>query len=256
MTDVRPKPHLPAPHLPPLPDVETHPPGVARPPRLVWVIGLLGLAVGIALLIGLSVTHQPFAFDRHLLLAFREPGDLARPIGPEWVRDWMINFTALGSGTVLTTIVVLALGLLAVRQLWLTAALVTAAAGAGSILSAQAKLWFDRPRPELVEHLVQVSGLSFPSGHATNSAIIYLTLALLISHVVEGRRTRAYIIGVAALLTGIIGISRVYLGVHWPSDVLAGWSIGACWALAWWYLGAWLRGRIAARQDAQRSQPR
>ena len=143
----------------------------------------------------------------------------------------------------LTIVVVLTLGLLATRRLWLTAGLVLAATSLGSLLSAQAKLWFDRPRPALVDHLVEVRGLSFPSGHATNSAIIYLTLALLVSQVVPGRATRAYVLAVAVLLTGVVGISRVYLGVHWPSDVLAGWSIGTCWALAWWFLGAWLRHR-------------
>lgn len=228
-----------------LPDVETHPPGVRRPSHLLWALGFVALAVGIALLIGFAIARYPFSLDRSLLLAFRDAGDLSRPVGPDWLRHAMIDFTALGGGTVLTTIVVLTLGLLAVRRLWLTAGMVLAATLAGSILSAQAKLLFGRPRPELVDHLVEVHGLSFPSGHATNSAIIYLTLALLISQVVPGRRTRSYIIGVAVLLTGIIGVSRVYLGVHWPSDVLAGWTIGSCWALAWWFFGAWLRDQVA-----------
>lgn len=235
-----------APTAQPLPDIETHPPGVARPSHLLYALGFLSLAVAVALLIGFTVARYPFGFDRQILLAFRIPGDLGHPIGPEWLREAMIDFTALGGGPVLTSVVVIALGLLAVRRLWLTAGLVLAATLLGSILSAQAKLLFARPRPDLVDHLVEVRGLSFPSGHATNSAIIYLTLALIISQVVPGRRTRAYIIGVAVLLAGIIGISRVYLGVHWPSDVLAGWTIGSCWALAWWSLGAWLRGRIAA----------
>lgn len=232
-----------------LPEVETHAPGVERPSHLLWALGFCALAVGIALLIGFAVARYPFAFDRQLLLAFRDAADLGRPVGPDGVRRAMIDFTALGGGTVLTTIVAIALGLLAIRRLWLTAGLVLAATLVGSILSAQAKLLFGRPRPELVDHLVEVRGLSFPSGHATNSAIIYLTLALLISQVVPGRRTRAYIIGVAVLLTGIVGISRVYLGVHWPSDVLAGWTIGTCWALAWWFLGAWLRGRVAGARE-------
>lgn len=228
-----------------LPDIETHAPGVERPSHLLWALGFAALAVGIALLIGFAVERYPFAIDRRLLLAFRDATDLSRPIGPDGLRSTMIDFTALGGGTVLTTIVVIALGLLAIRRLWLTGALVLAATVLGSILSAQAKLLFGRPRPELVDHLVEVRGLSFPSGHATNSAIIYLTLALLISQVVPGRATRRYIIAVAVFLTGIVGISRVYLGVHWPSDVLAGWSIGTCWALAWWFLGAWLRDRVS-----------
>ena len=230
-----------------LPDVETHPPGVEHPSHLLWAIGFLSAAVGVALILGFTIARYPFGFDRQLLLALRQPGNPGTPIGPEWLHHAMIDFTALGGGTVLTSIVVVALGLLAVRRLWLTAGLVLASTLLGSILSAQAKLLFARPRPDLVDHLVEVRGLSFPSGHATNSAIIYLTLALIISQVVPGRRTRAYIIGVAVLLTTVIGISRVYLGVHWPSDVMAGWTIGSCWALAWWSLGAWLRGRVGQR---------
>lgn len=228
-----------------LPDVETHTPGVDRPSHLLWAIGFGALAVAVALVLGFTVARYPFGFDRAILLALRTAGDLGQPIGPDGLRLAMIDFTALGGRTVLTTVVVLALGLLAIRQLWLTAGLVLAATLIGSILSGSAKLLFGRPRPELVDHLVEVRGLSFPSGHATNSAIIYLTLALLITQVVPGRSTRAYIIGGAVLLTGIIGVSRVYLGVHWPSDVLAGWSIGTCWALAWWFFGAWLRHRMA-----------
>lgn len=236
----------------PLPAAETAAPGVARPPHLLWALGLGALAIGIALAVGALLARYPFRFDRILLLSLRDPGDLGHPVGPDWLRELMIDFTALGGVSVLTTVVALTLGLLVVRRLWLTAGLVLAATLAGSILSGQAKLLFARPRPALVDHLVEVRGLSFPSGHATNSAIIYLTLALLVSQIVTGRRTRAYILGVAVLLTGIIGISRVYLGVHWPSDVLAGWSIGTCWALAWWWLGAWLRHRIGGGASGTR----
>lgn len=228
--------------------VETHPPGVDRPPQLLWALGFGALAVALTLGIGFAIDHWPFAFDRYLLLALRTPGDPGTPVGGTGLRYFMIDMTALGGRSVLTLIVALTLGLLAIRRLWLTAGLVLAATLIGSLLSGWAKLLFGRPRPELVDHLVEVGGLSFPSGHATNSAIIYLTLALLVSQIVPGRRTRAYVIAVAVLLTGIVGISRVYLGVHWPSDVLAGWSIGTCWALGWWFAGAWLRRRIEARE--------
>ena len=232
-----------------LPPVETHPPGVERPSHLLWALGFAALAVGITLLIGFAISRYPFELDRAILLAFRNAADLSHPIGPNGLRLAMIDFTALGGRTVLTTVVAVTIGLLAIRRLWLTAGLVLAATLIGSLLSAQAKLLFARPRPDLVDHLVEVGGLSFPSGHATNSAIIYLTLALLITQVVPGRATRRYIIAVAVFLTGIVGVSRVFLGVHWPSDVLAGWSIGTCWALAWWFLGAWLRNRVANTRE-------
>ena len=231
-----------------LPDVEAVAPGVARPSHLLWAIGFGALAIILALALGFAVDHWPFDFDRAIILGLRTPGDLAQPIGPVWLRAAMIDLTALGSATVLTCAVVVATGLLLVRRLWLTAALVLAATASGSLLAAQAKLLFHRPRPELVDHLVQVSGLSFPSGHATNSAIIYLTLALLLSQVTPGRATRRYVLGVAMLLVGAIGCSRVYLGVHWPSDVLSACSIGTCSALAWWFVGAKARQQLQPRE--------
>ena len=230
-----------------LPPVETAAPGVRQPPHLLWAIGCGAVAIALALAVGFAVDRWPFAFDRAVLLSLRTPGDLARPIGPEWLRFAVIDLTALGGATVLTCVVLVTLGLLLVRRLWLTAGLVLAATWSGSLLAAQAKLLFARPRPALVDHLVEVRGLSFPSGHATNSAIIYLTLALLVSQVTRGAATRRYGLGVAVLLVGAIGCSRVYLGVHWPSDVLAGWAIGTCWALAWWFVGRWVRARAAAK---------
>lgn len=125
----------------------------------------------------------------------------------------------------------------------LTAALLVGGVVSGSIAVALAKALFGRARPDLIDHLVEVGSASFPSGHSANSAIVYLTLAILLTQIVPRRAQRLYLIGVAVALTAAIGLSRVYLGVHWPSDVLAGWAFGTLWAMAWWALGAWLRGR-------------
>ena len=217
-------------------------------PRALW-LALAGAALGAVVLLALLVGHRaPFGWDRAIMLALRAPGDPARPVGPAWLHEVMVNVTALGSGTVLTGAVAAVVGLLLVKRLWLTAALAMAATLGGSILAAQAKHWVARPRPELVDHLVQVTGLSFPSGHATNSAIIYLTLAGLVAQAEHGRTVRDYTFAVAVLLVGAIGLSRVYLGVHWPSDVLAGWCAGTGWAAAWWWIGAHVRMRIATRR--------
>lgn len=210
-------------------------------PRLVWLAGFGAAAIAVVLVGAMLLGNPPFAWDRALLLALRVPGDPAQPIGPAWLREALIDITALGGVTILTLTVAVVAGLLMVERLWLSAAMVVAATLSGSILSTQAKFWVGRPRPALADHLVQVSGLSFPSGHATNSAIVYLTLASLVAQVVHGRRIRSYTFGAAILLVGAIGTSRVYLGVHWPSDVLAGWSAGTAWALLWWWLGARLR---------------
>ncbi|MBY9062693.1 phosphatase PAP2 family protein [Sphingomonas yunnanensis] len=226
--------------------VPTEEPREAPPaPPVLWIaLGLAGL-VGVALLALLVWGGAPLAWDRAIMLALRVPGDPAQPIGPRWLHAALVDVTALGSGTVLTLVVAGTIGLLLVRRLWLTAALVAAATISGSIVAAQAKHWVGRPRPELVDHLVQVTGLSFPSGHATNSALVYLTLAGLVAQVADGRAVRSYIFAVAILLTGTIGVSRVYLGVHWPSDVLAGWCAGTGWAALWWWLGATLRRSLA-----------
>ncbi|MEH3046212.1 phosphatase PAP2 family protein [Sphingomonas adhaesiva] len=218
-------------------------------PRAAW-IAMAGAGLLAVLLLGFSILDDvPLAWDRAIILALRVPGDTRQPIGPDWLHQAMVDITALGSGTVLTLAVVVAVGLLLVRRLWLTAALVLAATVTGSLLAAQAKFFFHRTRPELVDHLVPVTGLSFPSGHATNSAIVYLTLAGLLAQVERGHRARSYTSAVAILLVGAIGVSRVYLGVHWPSDVVAGWCAGTGWAALWWWLGATARTSLARRRQ-------
>lgn len=210
-------------------------------PRALWIaLALAGLA-GVTLLALAVMRDAPFEWDRAIMLALRVPGDLAHPIGPGWLHAALVDITALGSGTVLTITVFAAAGLLLAARLRLTALLVLLATASGSALAAQAKHWVGRPRPELVDHLVQVTGLSFPSGHATNSAIVYLTLAGLVAQVERGRAVRNVTFALAILLVGAIGASRVYLGVHWPSDVVAGWCAGTGWAAAWWWIGARIR---------------
>lgn len=227
-----------------LPDAE--PRSTPPAPRAAWIaLALAGLIA--AALLAMEVSGGPFVWDRAMMLALRVPGDTAQPIGPAWLHAAMVDVTALGSGTILTCVVVAVVGLLLVERLWLTAALVLAATLLGSAIAGQAKYWVGRPRPELVDHLVQVTGLSFPSGHATNSAIIYLTMAGLVAQVAHGRAVRRYVLGLAVTLVGAIGVSRVYLGVHWPSDVLAGWCAGTGWAALWWWIGATVRARLAGR---------
>jgi undecaprenyl-diphosphatase len=106
----------------------------------------------------------------------------------------------------------------------------------GQLLSSVLKLGVDRPRPELVSHLADVHTLSFPSGHAMMSAVTYLTLGALLARIMPNTALRIYVLGVAILATFLVGASRVYLGVHWPSDVLAGWCAGAAWAMLCWLI--------------------
>ena len=172
-----------------------------------------------------------FALDRWILEALRSPADPSVPAGPAWILKAMVDVTALGGVTVLTLVTMLAAFYLVASRKRATAAFLVAAISGGAIVSTLLKLAFARPRPELVAHLVNVDTASFPSGHAMNSAITYLTIGTLLARAEKDRGVRIYLIGAAICLTLVIGFSRVYLGVHWPSDVVAGWAVGASWAL-------------------------
>ena len=222
------------------------PDDIRHPPWLLIGAGAIAAAVLLLGLIGMLIDRGlQLEFDRTILLAMRNGTMHGAAIGPVWVKQAMIDVTALGGETVLVILVAVIAGFLAVQRHWLTMGLVLGGTISGSIAIGIAKALIGRPRPELTDHLVQVTSASFPSGHAANSAIIYLTIASLVVQIVEERRARIFILTVAALLVTAIGFSRIYLGVHWPSDVLAGWSFGTLWALAWWALGAWARVRRA-----------
>jgi undecaprenyl-diphosphatase len=193
-----------------------------------------------------ALAGDTHAFDTSILVVLREPGDASNPIGPDWLADVVADLTALGGTAVLTLLVVgVVFYLLSVGK-QSTALLVGGAAGSGAILSELLKLGFDRSRPELVAHLSHAYSSSFPSGHAMLSAVTYLTLGVLLARAHERKRTKVIVITYGITLTVLIGLSRVYLGVHWPTDVLAGWALGAAWAALWWLI-AWQlqrRGKI------------
>lgn len=218
----------------------------AHPPFILIAMAALAAAVGVIALLGRTIAGGArFDFDTNLMLAVRQAGDPATPGGPAWLKQVMVDLTALGGETVLTLAVILTAALALASRHFLTAALVVAGTISGSIAVALAKLVVGRERPALVDHLVEVGSASFPSGHAANSAIIYLTIALLAIQVIPRAAARVTVLGATILLVTAIGCSRVYLGVHWPSDVLAGWSFGTLWALGWWAGAGWLRLRLA-----------
>jgi undecaprenyl-diphosphatase len=185
-------------------------------------------------------------FDENVLLAMRAPGDAADPLGPLWFEHGVADITALGGYAVLTLIVIAIATYLLLVGKWGAAALMVCAVGSGALLSETLKLGFARPRPDLVAHLAEVQSASFPSGHAMLSAITYLTLGALLARVHERRRVKTFVLGAGIVLTILVGASRVYLGVHWPTDVLAGWSLGAAWAALWWLAADWLRRQGSA----------
>jgi undecaprenyl-diphosphatase len=198
---------------------------------------ILAAFLGIALLLGAFfvlgsevLEGETLAFDRWLLLNLRSAYDTGAPMGPQWLLPAMVDFTSLGGVAVLTLLTILAGGFLfATRRPGLGVFVLVAVSG-GALVSTILKSLFLRARPDIVQHLVQVDSASFPSGHAMNAAIVYLTLGALLARSLKDRSARIYLLVMSIVLTVLIGFSRVYLGVHWPTDVIAGWAVGAAWA--------------------------
>jgi undecaprenyl-diphosphatase len=186
------------------------------------------------------------AMDQAILLAMRSSDDFNDPIGPRWFEEMMRDFTALGGVGVLTFITLSFAGFLALQRKFHAAILLLFAVGGGTLLSFLLKRSFDHPRPDLVPHESYVVTSSFPSSHSMMSAITYLTLGALLAWTQPHRQIKAYLLILAIALTIVVGISRVYLGVHWPTDVLAGWAAGGIWAFFCWTVARWLqqRGKI------------
>ena len=180
-------------------------------------------------------------FDSQILLFFRDPQNLADPMGPEWLEKAILEITTLGGYPVLITLVTAVVGFLVVSGQYGPAIFTVGAIVSGTMASSMLKHVIDRPRPQVVDHLVHTYTASFPSGHATMSAVVYLTLAVLIVRLSDRFLVRLYVLCAAIFLTFIVGMSRIYLGVHWPSDVLGGWALGVAWASQSWLAVSGLR---------------
>jgi undecaprenyl-diphosphatase len=186
--------------------------------------------------------------DERVLLLLRTPNDTADPIGPPWLEDLVRDLTSLGGVAVLAMLTLASAGFLVLQRKSALAAYLLAAVAGGTVVSTLLKLGFDRDRPsaDLVAHGQIVYTSSFPSGHSMLSAVVYLTLGALLASAQENLRLRAYVIALAVFLAVLVGASRVYLGVHWPTDVVAGWTAGAAWALLCWALAERVRRPRAA----------
>jgi undecaprenyl-diphosphatase len=204
---------------------------------LLFVFGFI--AQGVA-------ARKPSGFDSYVILALRKSGKQRVPIGPPWVQEAARDVTSLGSIIVLLIITFAVAGFLFLTRKPGIAWLMLIAVLGGLVLNNLLKFVIARPRPDFVNHAARVFTTSFPSGHATLSAITYLTIAALLARAYPS--FTVYFLALAALLTALIGLSRIYLGVHFPTDILAGWCIGAAWAVACWVLMAWLQqgGQIEA----------
>jgi undecaprenyl-diphosphatase len=195
-------------------------------------IGLVGASLWLFISIaGEVVEGETTAWDRRLLLALRNAADPAMPWGPPWVQEMARDITALGGVAVLMLMTLAVIGYLLLAGKRHAAIAVFSAVAGGLILSTLLKLGFDRARPDLVPHGSVVYTASFPSGHSMMAAVTYLTLGALLARVEASIAMKIYLLTAAVVLTVLVGVSRVYLGVHWPTDVAAGWAVGAAWAL-------------------------
>jgi undecaprenyl-diphosphatase len=190
-------------------------------------------------------------FDRTVLTAMRDPDDPGDPVGPEWFEEMVRDVTALGGTAILAGLSLAVVGYLAIDRKRHAAVLVAVAVTGGWALSSALKLGFGRARPDLVPHRVVVYSASFPSGHSMLSAVVFLTLGALLARLHGSRAIKAYVLTLAVVTTLVVGLSRIYLGVHWPSDVLAGWAAGSAWALACWLVALLLqrRGKVESEPD-------
>ena len=198
---------------------------------LALFVASAALIAGFVALAGEMQEGETHAFDIAILEALRQPGNPAQLIGPGWLQSAATDITALGGVTVLALVSALAIAFLLLRGRWRQAVFTTVATAGGALMGALLKSLFARSRPEVVPHLVEVTSLSFPSGHSLNSAIVYLTLAVMIARSFTDRTSRVFTVSVAVVLVLAIGCTRVLLGVHYPTDVLGGWTLGAAWAL-------------------------
>jgi undecaprenyl-diphosphatase len=215
---------------------------------LAALLGAATFGLGFGLLAQDVFEGSTAGLDRDLLLALRSSADLSDPLGPPWLEEAAGDLTSLGSLSVLGLIVLASALCLLFGGNGRAALLVLAAVAGGVLLVTALKIGFARPRPDIVPPLARVFSTSFPSSHAALSAAVYLTLGALFARIAAARPMKVYLVTLAVFLTVVVGVSRVYLGLHYPTDVLGGWCVGAAWAMLCWAIALYLqsRGRLGS----------
>jgi undecaprenyl-diphosphatase len=220
-------------------------------PLLVLVVlGGIWAFLAIADEVGENETRH---FDETTLLAMRVPGNPSDPIGSPRVEEMARDLTALGGFTLLSGVTLIAVGVAVFAGRGKLALLAVISVLLGMAVMNQLKQGYDRPRPDLVEHATLVHNASFPSGHSMMAAMIYLTIGILIARTQSKKRVRGFVIAISVIITLLVGVSRVYLGVHWPTDVLAGWALGGAWAIAFWLVSMKVDPRLSSELPANGS---
>jgi undecaprenyl-diphosphatase len=232
--------------------------GVGRLDRreLNWLIlglGACALLWIFLILAGEIAEGETQAFDVRILQALRSPTDPSKPIGPPWLEGALLDLTALGGSAVLGLMIFAVVGFLLLQTRYYTALFVAITSISGELVGTVLKQAFNRPRPSIVPHLRDVFSTSFPSGHAMQSAIVYLTLGAILMRVTESRLTKLYCLGMAMLLTLVVGVSRIYLGVHYPTDVIGGWIIGFVWASICWLAAEHFEARAGIAAERRKA---
>ena len=214
-----------------------------------WTLVAVLSTLAFVLLAGEVVEGDTRAFDVLLL----HEAQALQAAHPQWF-EAMRDFSGLGSTVVLTLLTATTVGYLALVSLRTSALLVAASTLSGALCVRAFKLAFGRARPDTAYAELVTTTLSFPSGHATMSAVVFLTLGALVANTRTRWVERLYILGAAAAMTLLVGISRVALGVHWATDVLAGWAFGSAWAIAWLLWAGFVGQRRQRRENAKFSR--
>lgn len=203
-------------------------------PEYATEISLVLISLG--LFVFFKITEQMLEgqtgdFDRRVLLWFRNPEDVSMPRGPHSLDVLIRDITALGGVLILGLLTISSCGYLWLRRQAGLAIFVAVSISFGTLVNTVLKEVIARPRPDLFSHATDAAFSSFPSGHAMMSTMVFLTLGALLSLSSNDGRIKVYILSWSVLLPLMVGISRLYLGVHWPTDIIAGWIAGATWSL-------------------------
>jgi len=224
--------------------------------ELGWLVAGLTVCLllwGFLALASEAMEGDTTALDTKILVSLRKADDPSRPIGPAWIETALLDLTAIGGPTVLGLVVFSVVGFLALQGRYHTALIVLITAASGEVANIAMKNIFLRPRPTVVPHLRDVVSTSFPSGHAMESAIIYLTLGAMLMRLAERRLTKLYCIGMAIFVTFLVGVSRVYLGVHYPTDVIGGWIFGFLWASLCWLVSQRFEEQTGVAEEREKA---
>lgn len=207
-------------------------------------LGLVSGALLCFVLMALAVHYEWLPdVDKAVLLALRSVDDPSVPLGPKGLQSFMRDLTSLGSFAVLSLVVLAVSGFLGMTgRAGRAVALIGYTLG-GTLLGEAAKHLFARVRPDAVPHLIDVVTLSFPSAHAMQALVVWCTVAMMLAAEQARTGVKIYLFAVAGLVSVAVGISRLYFGVHWPTDIIAGWCLGLAWVVGCWRLDRRLRQR-------------